>query len=383
MLQMKRRLLYRWVLSLAICSVVIGGWGGISTPAAALPKLPASYKSVDELYAALAKFPEAQRQEAILKGAQKEGIVNVYEASNEDQIGALIKDFSQRYPGVKVDLFRSLADEVAQKMLTEVRADRWFWDLGNVGPGYLDLKKEKALAMHYGLVARGSYPKYALGADWFGVETLPLIIAYNTNLVKANEAPKSYKDLLDPKWKGKASIDAAPDNLIASMVKAWGKQKTDDWLNKFVNVNQALIRKGHTVQTKLLIAGEFPVASEIYAYAVENMVKTQGAPADWVIPQDLLEADIPGQIIARRAQHPYAALLWAQYRTSREGQNVYAKFGRIGVRPDADMQYPRMKQLVAGPALDHLSLLTVEDGKYFDQASELINKYIAPRLRAK
>jgi len=380
---MKGRSVCRWVLSLVICLVVMGEGGGIAAFAAEPPKLPAAYKSVDELYAALAKLPEAQRQEAILKGAQKEGTVNVYEASNEDQIGALIKDFTQRNPGVKVDLFRTLADEVAQKMLTEVRAGRWLWDVGNAGPGYLDLKKEKALAAHYGLVARTGYPKYALGTDWFGVETLPLIIAYNTSQVKATEAPKSYKDLLDPKWKGKASIDASPDNLIASMIKAWGKEKTDDWMNKFVNVNQALIRKGHTVQTKLLIAGEFPVASEIYAYAVENMIKTQGAPADWVIPQDLLEADIPGQIIAKHAAHPYGALLWAQYRTSREGQNVYAKFGRIGVRPDVDMQYPRMKQLITGPALDHLSLLTVEDGKYFDQASELINKYIAPRLRAK
>ena len=71
-------------------------------------------------------------------------------------------------------------------------------------------------------------------------------------------------------------------------------------------------------------------------------------------------------------------------RTSKEGVNVYAKFGRIGIRPDTALQYPRMKRLISGQALNHLSLLTVEDGRqYFDQANELINKFITPGLRAK
>lgn len=383
MLQMKERLLCKWVLPLVICSVIIVGWDVIAAFTAEPSKLPASYKSADELYAALAKLPEAQRQEAILKGAQKEGVLTVYESKSEAQITSIIKDFSQRNPTVKVELFRGQPEEVAQKMLTEVRADRWLWDIGNAGPIYLDLKKAKALAMHRGLVVRGSYPKFALGADWFGVESMPTVIAFNTTMVKASEAPKSYKDLLDSKWKGKVSIDVQSENLIASMIKAWGIEKTDDWLNKFITVNQALIRSGKTVQTKMLIAGEFPVASELFAYRVEGMIQTEGAPIDWVIPQDLLAADIPALLIARRAAHPYAALLFAQYRTSREGQNFFAKSGAIGVRPDAEVQYPRMKQLVSGPALDRLSLITGEDGKYLDQASEFIKKYIEPRLRVK
>jgi iron(III) transport system substrate-binding protein len=338
--------------------------------------------SAEEIYAGLAKMPKEQRQKTILERAQKEGKLMVYGATDEAIAKAIIAGFHKAYPGIKVEYLREVSSAILAKAMMEVNAGRWSWDLLSVGPGYNEVKQANAAARHYGLVADESYPKQFVGADWIGFEILPLVIAYNKTLTKAADVPKSYGDLLDPKWKGKAAIDVNPDNLITAMIKKWGKEKTADWLDKFINGNQALIRRGHTVQTQLLASGEYPIASEVYAYRVEQLME-KGAQIDWLVPADVAEAEVPGYVISRQAPNPYAALLYTQYRTSKEGQSIAGAFGRIGVHPQSELKYPRLRELVKSPTLERLTLINVEDQKLWDQASELIQKYVAPRVRAK
>jgi iron(III) transport system substrate-binding protein len=338
--------------------------------------------SAEEIYAALAKMPKEQRQKTIVDRAQKEGKLVVYGSSEEDQYKAIINGFNKHYPNIKVDYLRAVSSTIVSKAVMEVNAGRWLWDISSAGSGYHDIKQAKAAAKHYGLVGDENYPKQFMGSDWFSFEILPLVIAYNKSLVKPADVPKSYADLLDPKWKGKVAIDANPDSLVTAMVKKWGKEKTGVWLDKFVNANQALLRRGHTAQTQLLTVGEFPVASELYAYRVELMME-KGATIDWVLPTDVAEAELPGYVIAREAPNPHAALLFSQYRMSREGQNIYAKFGRITAHPESDVKYPRLREFTKKPLLDRVTLISVEDAKLWEDAGELIDKYIVPRLKAK
>jgi iron(III) transport system substrate-binding protein len=338
--------------------------------------------SADDVYASLAKMPKEQRQKTILERAQKEGKVMVYGATEENIVKSIIAGFHKKYPGIKVEYLREVSTAILSKAMMEVNAGRWAWDLLSVGPGYTEVKQAKAAARHYGLVADEEYPKQFIGGDWFGFEILPLVIAYNKSLVKPADAPKSYADLLDPKWKAKAAIDVNPDNLLTAMIKKWGKEKTANWLDKFMNDNQALIRRGHTVQTQLLASGEYPIASEVYAYRVEQLME-KGAQIDWIVAADVAEAEVPGYVISRQAPNPHGALLFAQYRTSKEGQSIAGGFGRIGVHPQSELKYPRLRELVKSPTLDRLTLITVEDQKLWDEAGELIKKYVAPRVRAK
>jgi iron(III) transport system substrate-binding protein len=339
-------------------------------------------QTAEDAYASLAKMSKEQRQKTILERAQKEGKVVVYGATEENIVKSTIVGFNKKHPNVKVDYLREVSSAILSKAMMEVNAGRWSWDLLSVGPGYTEIKQAKAAARHYGLVADEDYPKQFLGSDWFGFEILPLVIAYNKTLVKPADVPKGYADLLDPKWKGKAAIDVNPDNLLTAMIKKWGKEKTANWLDKFMNDNQALIRRGHTVQTQLLASGEYPIASEVYAYRVEQLME-KGAQIDWIVPADVAEAEVPGYVISRQAPNPYAALLFAQYRTSKEGQSIAGGFGRIGVHPQSELKYPRLRELVKNPTLERLTLITVEDQKLWDEAGELIKKYVAPRVRSK
>ena len=338
--------------------------------------------SADEVYGALAKMTKDQRQKTILERAQKEGKVMVYGATEESIVKGIIAGFNKKHPNIKVEYLREVSTAILSKAMMEVNAGRWSWDLLSVGPGYTEVKKAKAAARHHGLIADEEYPKQFFGTDWFGFEILPLVIAYNKTLVKPADVPKGYADLLDPKWKGKAAIDVNPDNLLTAMIKKWGKEKTADWLDKFMNGNQALIRRGHTVQTQLLASGEYPIASEVYAYRVEQLME-KGAQIDWVVPADVAEAEVPGYVLSSQAPNPYAALLFAQYRTSKEGQSIAGGFGRIGVHPQSELKYARLRELVKSPTLQRLTLITVEDQQLWDQAGELIQKYVAPRVRAK
>jgi iron(III) transport system substrate-binding protein len=338
--------------------------------------------AAEDIYASLAKMPREQRQKTILERAQKEGKVMVYGATEENIVKGVIAGFNKKHPGIRVDYLREVSTAILSKAMMEVNAGRWEWDLLSVGPGYNDIKEAKAAARHYGLVAEEEYPKQFIGGDWFGFEVLPLVIAYNKSLVKPSDVPKSYGDLLDPKWKAKVAIDVNPDNLLTAMIKKWGQNKTADWLDKFMNANQALIRRGHTVQTQLLASGEYPIASEVYAYRVEQLME-KGAQIDWLVPADVAEAEVPGYVISRQAPNPYAALLFAQYRTSKEGQSVAGGFGRIGAHPQSELKYPRLREMLKSPTIDRLTFITVEDQKLWDQAGELIKKYIAPRVRAK
>jgi len=251
----------------------------------------------------------------------------------------------------------------------------------SVGGGYADLKKANATAKHFGLLGGPGFPKEVVGEDWIGNNYQPLMISYNTDMVKPAEAPKSYQEMLDPKWKGKISIDTYPETLVAGMIKKWGKEKAEDWLDKFVNDNQALLRKGHTAQTKLLIAGEFPVASELYAYRVEYERQDKGAPIDWIFPSDVFVIEVPGESISRYAPNPYGALLWQRFSISPEGQTVFAQFGRIPINPKATVKYKRHQQIIEYASKGGATILNPLDAKLFTQAGELIEKIIAPRIR--
>ena len=353
--------------------------GITSSFGAAAPELP-QYKSVDELYAALAKLPFDQRQAAILAGALKEGKIVTYEANTEESIGPVFKGFEKKYPGMEVEFFRTVAEEIVVKAMTEVQAGRWIWDTVSIGSAYGPLMKAKALANHQRLFPDNKIPKQFEGDYWFGTELQPLIIAYNTNLLKASAAPKSYMELIEPQWKGKVSIDTGPENLLVAMLKKWGTAKTENWLDKLVNDNRSLLRKGHTTQTKLLIAGEFPVAAEVYAYKVAQMVNEDNAPIKMVVPADLCEGEIPPLGISSHAPHPYAALLWMQYLMSPEGQEIFSRSGPIPIHPDVKPVFPELQQFLDN--VDRLVVIGAGDEEHFAESGKLIKQYIQPRIRS-
>jgi iron(III) transport system substrate-binding protein len=144
--------------------------------------------------------------------------------------------------------------------------------------------------------------------------------AYNTNLVRKEDLPRRYEDLLDPRWKGKLGIEARVPDWYSAVVTDMGEEKGTRFFRELVARNGISVRGGHTLLNNLVIAGDIPLALTMYQYIVEG-AKRKGAPVDWIVLEPAI-GRMSGAGIARHAAHPNAALVFYEFMLSREAQQV-------------------------------------------------------------
>src|SRR5258705_12722604 len=101
-------------------------------------------------------------------------------------------------------------------------------------------------------------------------------MGYNTRLAKPQDVPKSYDDLLQPRWSGNFGIEASDIIWFAAVAKAMGGEKGLAYCGKLAGMNPQ-VRSGHTLMTELVAAGEIPMVLTLYNQAVDKL-KERGAP---------------------------------------------------------------------------------------------------------
>jgi iron(III) transport system substrate-binding protein len=189
------------------------------------------------------------------------------------------------------------------------------------------LHREKLLepfySPHFKDLPAAAFPKHrAYIADRFNFFT----IGYNTNLVKPEEVPKTYEELAEPRWAGRVGIEASDVDWFGAMVKAMGEQKGLAFFRKLAE-NKPQLRSGHTLMAELLASGEIPLAATIYNHNVERLT-VKGAPVKWKALTPTFGR--PNAIgLARRAPHPHAALVFADFMLSKEGQTIIKERNRV------------------------------------------------------
>jgi iron(III) transport system substrate-binding protein len=344
--------------------------------------LPTGWKTPSELYAMLAKLPADQLDRVLYEGAKKEGALTYAGPFEESQMAKLLQGFMEKYPGINGKGMGGQQEDISNRVIAEARAKRSSFDLISVGTFLGEYRETGALAEIHDLVGNARYPAKFRGKDFYSWNLLSMVIAYNTNLVKAAEAPKGYMDLMDPKWKGKFAVDNSPDTWMFGMLNKWGYEKTYNFQKQMIQDQKALIRKGHTNQTNLLVAGAFPVAIELYSYKIADM-KNKGAPVEMVIPKEFVSAEASGVGISSRAPHPYSALLFARFHIDPEGgQKFLAQFGRVMAHPDTKLKYKELQRLTDKDTLDRMSLLTATElVKYSEPYTRIIKELYNPAFR--
>jgi iron(III) transport system substrate-binding protein len=344
--------------------------------------LPTGWKTPSELYAMLAKLPADQLDRVLYEGAKKEGALTYAGPFEESQMAKLLQGFMEKYPGINGKGMGGQQEDISNRVIAEARAKRSSFDLISVGTFLGEYRETGALAEIHDLVGNARYPVKFRGKDFYSWNLLSMVIAYNTNLVKAAEAPKGYMDLMDPKWKGKFAVDNSPDTWMFGMLNKWGYEKTYNFQKQMIQDQKALIRKGHTNQTNLLVAGAFPVAIELYSYKIADM-KSKGAPVEMVIPKEFVSAEASGVGISSRAPHPYSALLFARFHIDPEGgQKILAQFGRVMAHPDTKLKYKELQRLTDKDTLDRMSLLTATElVKYSEPYTRIIKELYNPAFR--
>jgi len=274
--------------------------------------------------APIALYDGPDREERLLAGARKEGVLMFDTSLHEQNMPLFVSSFEKRY-GVKVRTWRSGADKVLQRIVTEAGAGRFDVDAVHVGSGELEaLHREKLLqrvdSPHHKNLLPAAMSSHR---EWVPTYLTVWVQAYNTNAVKKETLPRTYQDLLDPRWKDKLGIEAGNDDWFGKTVTEMGEQKGLKLFREIVATNGVSVRKGHSLLSNLVVSGEVPFAITMHSNLSES-AKKQGAPVDWIALQPLV-ARANGVAVARKAPHPYAALLFYDFLIGDEGQKLFAE----------------------------------------------------------
>jgi iron(III) transport system substrate-binding protein len=254
----------------------------------------------------------ADRNEKLIAGAKKAGTVTVYTSANTEDMTVLADAFEKKY-GVKVRVWRASSEQVVQRGVTEARGGRFDADVFETGGAAMESLHREKLLQEVKSPALGSLNPAALTAhgEWTGTRYNVFVAAYNTRLIRRDELPKSYDDLLDPKWKGKLGIEADDSDWFGALMYQLGEDRGLKLFRSIAATNGISVRKGHTLLANLIISGEVPLAITTYAYRVEQL-KKKGAPVDWFGLSPVI-ARFEGVGVARRAPHPDAAVLFFDF----------------------------------------------------------------------
>jgi iron(III) transport system substrate-binding protein len=305
----------------------------------------------------------AERHERLVKGAQGEKAVEWYATLPVELSSQLITAFRKRYPFIEVKYTRGGGGRMVNRVITEHRAGSDKFDvLGGTSTSHDVLMKA-------GLIARNMAPARRELRDGFadadGYRVMPFtyafVIAYNTRAVPREQQPRSYEELLQPKWRGEIGLEAAAYEWLAGLLDTMGEEKALGFARKLAQ-QKLRIQQGSTLLVQQMSAGEFKILIDALHYQVENY-KQQGAPVDYVIPDPLLIKDPSGLWLAKYSPHPHAAALLIDFLLAREGQQIFAQANRLVARKDVEW-----RSLGKLPARTHV--LSVE--KWAPRNKELV-----------
>jgi iron(III) transport system substrate-binding protein len=305
---------------------------------------------------ALAQQPAARAgdpaHDRLVQDAKKEGEVVVYSTAPPSDNKAIVDGFEALYH-IPVKLWRSSSEEILQRAIAEAGAGRTQVDaVINTGVGLEAMHREKLLQPIETSASAGLLPE-AIPAhhEWVGVYLAPMVQLYNTQKIRKEDLPKTWDDLLAPRWKDKLAIEAADYDWFQAVVENLGRDRGLALFRKMVAQNKVSVRKGHSLLANLVVAGEVPLALTVYQFTADQL-HASGAPvASFVIPPAMTIQ--VGVGLSKAPVHPHAAMLFRDY-LIHEAQDMLAKRDFVPARATLAAHVPfQMKVQDAASVLDH------------------------------
>ncbi|HEV7618372.1 MAG TPA: extracellular solute-binding protein [Burkholderiaceae bacterium] len=312
------------------------------------------------------------REQRLLEGARKEGTVVIYTSLNLKDSVPITEAFEKKY-GIKTSLWRAGSEKVLNRSVTEARAGRFSPDVIETnGPEMEAMYRENLLSEFYSPAFK-DIPSVAFPAHRHYVATRFnfFVLGYNTNLVKPEDVPNTFQDLLHPRWAGKIGIEASDSDWFAAVVKSMGEKEGLAYFRKLAE-SRPQMRTGHTLMAELLSAGELPIAATVYNQNVERLVQ-KGAPVKWKPLAPTFGR--PNAIsVAKKAPHPHAALLFADFMLSREGQELIKQRNRVPSSNAVDSPLNKFPYRMIDPVI-----VLDESAKWEKLWANLFHNGVAPK----
>ncbi len=289
---------------------------------------------------------QAQTKERakLIEDAKKEGKVMVYVSSNASDARALEAAFEKKYPFVNMEFYSSGKDALLTRYLLEARTNSNLADVyqSSVFP-IMNLVGERTARQVLLAGARRIISKHCATrtAIWHATYLNAVTMAYNSRMLKPDEVPNSYQELLQPKWKEKMGFVLSHTEWYFAMLQSMGEDRGRQYMEA-LSKQKIHSRIGSSLMNQLMMAGEFPLLISQYPTGVEELKKT-GAPIDWV-PLDPWFVYPIGIAVTAKNSHPAAARLYVDFILSEEGQTSMRQLSRIPARKDVLPNPPRLMQ---------------------------------------
>ena len=299
-----------------------------------------------------AELKGADRGEKLLAKARAEGVLNLYATMGQEQITVLATAFEKKY-GVKVNIWRANSESVLRRTVTEARGNRFEADVIETNGFELEsLHLEQLIQPIDTPYATRMIPEaQPQHREWIGNRANLFVFAYSTTKIRRDELPTSYADLLDPRWKGKLNAEADNIDWFFTVGRELGEERTVKLFSEIVRVNGMQLRKGHPLLASLAASGEVTSVLATYNYFIDKLRKEKAAPVDWIAVAPAV-ARISGLALARRAPHPYAAMLFIDFMLT-DAQRMLPAMDLIpadrnekGLPPGVDWKFVNPAELV-------------------------------------
>jgi ABC-type Fe3+ transport system substrate-binding protein len=302
------------------------------------------------------------RTAKLVAGAKKEGALTLYSSAPIAVMNDVAEAFTKTY-GVRVDLWRGASEDILARVLNEARGGRFADVIETAGPQIEAVNRAHLLEAVDTPVTAELMPEAALkGRPWIASRLSVFTIAYNTNLVRAADAPQSYGELAEPKWKGTLGVEADDSNWLMAIDQAMGG-KAVPLFRSIAMKNGVSVRKGHSLLANLVASGEITVALDSYLDEVAALKKT-GAPIASVFAAPVIAMPTAVGVFAR-APHPYAGVLFEDFLLSEDGQKILARHDVV----TTNTKVPTLPNAV--------KLRFMDVGRYLDRAGQWQDTYRA------
>ena len=289
----------------------------------------------------------------LIDDAKKEGEVVWYTNLIVNQIVRPVAEaFETKYPGIKVQYSRSASGEIALKLQNEIRANSVQVDVIDANSAFFQAMPFENL-VEYKAEAAASYPDNLKDAKgrFTAVNLYTMATSVNTDMVPEADRPKTYDDLLDPKWKGKIAWTTdltpnGPPGFIGTVLTSMGEEKGMAYLEKLAKQEIVSVPASQRVVLDQVIAGQYAIGLMTFNHHVVISAE-KGAPVAWLKIEPLVSTANYVALI-KNAPHPNAGKLFEEFMLSKEGQEVFQKASYLPADPEVPAAVPSLKPKQGG-----------------------------------
>jgi iron(III) transport system substrate-binding protein len=318
--------------------------------------------------------PEAQKiTPELIEAAKKEGKVTWYTSVDLPLAEKVAKAFEAKYAGVTMRVERSGAERNFQRIAQEYASKIYNCDVVNSSDAahLIVWKRQNLLAPYLPEDVAQHFPATHKDPDGMFASWRVMLcpIAYNTKLVKAEDAPKSYADLLDPKWSGKI-VKAHPgySGMIMTATQQLSRDLGWPWFEKLAKQKIMQVQSAADPPKKLAL-GERAIMADGGEYVVAEL-KARGEPIEPVYASEGTPLVTGPSAIMARAANPNAARLFYAWSMTAEAQQLNVDVGALRSAHRQVKDRPDMRKFA------DIKTLREEASVVADKADEIKAQYV-------